>query len=174
MPAASGGCAEEGCQDLNFSRNAALWLVIVLFVFASFNLFEDSATPGPQQPLVFSDFIDQVEKGQVLEVTIEGQEIEGQFRDGREFKTHAPGDPSLVERLRANGVHVEAAPPEEVSPLFSFLISWFPMLLLIGVWIFVMARFGALTRQWIVLNAALWLVIAPLLFALSNLFAPPG
>ncbi|MEE9210195.1 MAG: ATP-dependent zinc metalloprotease FtsH [Kiloniellales bacterium] len=125
---------------MNFSRNAALWLVIVLLLFALFNLFQGSATRGPQQPLAFSDFLDQVESGQVLEVTIAGKEIEGQFRDGREFKTYAPEDPTLVERLRAKGVRIEAAPPEEASPLFSILISWFPMLLLIGVWIFFMRQ----------------------------------
>ena len=134
------GCAEEGFSDLNFSRNAALWLVIVLLLFALFNLFQGSVTHGPQQPLAFSDFMDQVENGQVIEVTIAGQDIEGQFRDGREFKTYAPEDPTLVERLRANGVRIEATPPEEGSPLFSILISWFPMLLLIGVWIFFMRQ----------------------------------
>ncbi len=100
---------------MNFSRNAALWLVIVLLLFALFNLFQGS-TRGPQPPLAFSDFLDQVESGQVLEVTIAGKEIEGQFRDGREFKTYAPGDPTLVERLRANGARIEAAPPECSAP----------------------------------------------------------
>ncbi len=97
---------------MNFSRNAALWLVIVLLLFALFNLFQGTATHGPQQPLAFSDFIDQVENSQGLEVTIARQEIEGQFRDGREFKTYAPGDLTLVERLRTNGARIEAAPPE--------------------------------------------------------------
>jgi cell division protease FtsH len=125
---------------LNFSRNAALWLVIVLLLFALFNLFQGTATHGPQQPLAFSDFIDQVESGQVLEVTIAGPEVEGRFRDGREFKSYIPEEANLVEILRANGVRIEAAAPEEVSPLFSILISWFPMLLLIGVWIFFMRQ----------------------------------
>ncbi|MFQ6018169.1 MAG: ATP-dependent zinc metalloprotease FtsH [Kiloniellaceae bacterium] len=125
---------------MNFSRNAALWLVIVLLLFALFNLFQGAATRGPQQELAFSDFIDQVENGQVREVTIQGQEIEGRFRDERQFKTFAPEDPGLVQRLRDNGVRIEAAPPEEVSPLLSILISWFPMLLLIGVWIFFMRQ----------------------------------
>ena len=124
---------------MNFSRNAALWLVIVLLLFALFNLFQGS-TRGPQPPLAFSDFVDQVESGQVLEVTIAGQEIEGRFRDGREFKSFVPENTNLVDTLRANGVRIEAAPPEEVSPLFSILISWFPMLLLIGVWIFFMRQ----------------------------------
>jgi len=125
---------------LNFSRNAALWLVIVLLLFALFNLFQGTATPGRQQPLAFSDFVDQVESGQISEVKIQGQEIEGQFQDGRQFRTYTPEDPTLVDRLRQNGVRIEAAPPEEVSPLLSILISWFPMLLLIGVWIFFMRQ----------------------------------
>ena len=125
---------------MNFSRNAALWLVIVLLLFALFNLFQGSATHGPQQPLAFSDFLDQVESGQVLEVTISGQDVEGRFRDGSEFKSFVPENTNLVETLRTNGVRIEAAPPEEVSPLFSILISWFPMLLLIGVWIFFMRQ----------------------------------
>ncbi len=125
---------------MNFSRNAALWLVIVLLLFALFNLFQGTATTGRQQPLAFSDFVDQVDSGQVSKVKIQGQEIEGEFRDGRQFRTFTPEDPTLVDRLRKNGVRIEAAPPEEVSPLLSILISWFPMLLLIGVWIFFMRQ----------------------------------
>ncbi len=98
-----------------FVRNAALWLVIVIFVVLS--MIEGPATPGPQQPL-------------------------------------------------------ETAPPEEWSPLVSFLTSWVPILLLIGGWIFFMARLGMLTRQWVVRNAVLFGVVGLLLFGLSILFAP--
>ena len=125
---------------MNFSRNAALWLVIVLLLFALFNLFQGSATRGAADELAFSEFVDRVESGEVREVTIQGQEIEGQFLDGQRFKTFAPEDPTLVERLRQGNVRIEAAPPEEFSPLLSILISWFPMLLLIGVWIFFMRQ----------------------------------
>jgi cell division protease FtsH len=128
---------------LNFSRNAALWLVIVLLLFALFNLFQGTASRGPQPPLNYSDFIDHVDSGRVAEVTISGQEITGQFRDGSEFKTVAPEDPTLVDRLLKNGVRLSAAEPEETSPLLSILISWFPMLLLIGVWIFFMRQMQA-------------------------------
>ena len=127
----SGGCAEERRQDLNFSQarlrapplpqwdvllawivlNAALWLVLGLLLSALFNLFEGPATRGPQQPLAVSDLIDQIENSQELEVAIARQEIEGPFRDGREFKTSAPEDPILIERLRANGARIEASPP---------------------------------------------------------------
>ncbi len=125
---------------MNFSRNAALWLVIVLLLFALFNLFQGTATRGPQAPLAYSEFINHVENGRVLKVTIQGQEINGQFRDGSEFQTFAPEDPGLVQRLSDNGIGITAAPPEETSPLLSILISWFPMLLLIGVWIFFMRQ----------------------------------
>ncbi len=125
---------------LNFSRNAVLWLVIVLLLFALFNLFQGTASRSPQAPLAYSEFINHVENGRVLKVTIQGQEIEGQFRDGSEFQTFAPEDPGLVQRLRDNSIGITAAPPEEASPLLSILISWFPMLLLIGVWIFFMRQ----------------------------------
>ena len=128
---------------MNFSRNAALWLVIVLLLFALFNLFQGTASRGPQPPLDYSDFIDHVDNGRVLEVRIQGREITGQFRDGSEFKTVAPEDPGLVDRLLQNGVRLAAAEPEETSPLLSILISWFPMLLLIGVWIFFMRQMQA-------------------------------
>ncbi len=125
---------------MNFSRNAALWIIIVLVLFALFNLFQGTATRGPQQQLAFSDFIDQVEAGQVLEVTIQGQQVTGQSRDGRQFQTFAPMDANLVPQLRENGVRITAAPEEEMNPLLQILMSWFPMLLLIGVWIFFMRQ----------------------------------
>ena len=85
--------------SLNFSRNAALWLVIVLLLFALFNLFQGTTSRSPQAPLAYSEFINHVENGRVLKVTIQGQEITGQFRDGSEFQTFAPEDPGLVQRL---------------------------------------------------------------------------
>ncbi len=125
---------------MNFSRNAALWIIIVLLLFALFNLFQGSTSRGPQQQLAFSDFVDQVETGQISEVTIQGQQITGQTRDGRQFQSYAPEDANLVTQLRENDVRINAAPVEEVNPLLSILISWFPMLLLIGVWIFFMRQ----------------------------------
>ena len=81
--------------------------------------------------MAFSDFVTAVEQGDIREVTIQGQAIIGQFRDGRQFQTYAPDDPTLVKTLRKQGVRIRALPSEEDSPtLFSILISWFPMLLL--------------------------------------------
>jgi len=125
---------------LNFSRNAALWIIIILLLFALFNLFQGSSTRAPQTALPYSQFMENVENGQVQEVTIQGNNITGRLGDGRSFQTYAPDDPSLVERLRESGTQINAEPQESVNPLLSILISWFPMLLLIGVWIFFMRQ----------------------------------
>lgn len=125
---------------MNFSRNAALWIVIVLLLIILFNVFQGSPNRGPQETLAFSEFIDRVDSGEVLEVKIQGQHISGQTRQGRNFETYAPDDPTLVDRLQKAGVRIDAAPEEETNPLLQILISWFPMLLLIGVWIFFMRQ----------------------------------
>jgi len=127
---------------LNFSRNLALWVVIALLVFALFNLFQGSTTPrGPQTNLAFSEFLTSVESGEVQDVTIKGNNITGHYRDGRAFGTYAPNAPNLVDTLSKQGVRITAQPSDEGSPtLWGILISWFPMLLLIGVWIFFMRQ----------------------------------
>ena len=128
-------------STLNFSRNLALWVIIALLIFALFNLFQGTSPRNSQGAMAFSDFVTAVEQGDIREVTIQGQAIIGQFRDGRQFQTYAPDDPTLVKTLRKQGVRIRALPSEEDSPtLFSILISWFPMLLLIGVWIFFMRQ----------------------------------
>jgi len=126
---------------VNISRNLALWVIIALLVFALFNLFQGSSPRGTQQPLAYTDFMSQVESGDIKEVTIKGQQVTGKFRDGRSLVTYAPDDPSLISKLEKNGVRITAQPSDEGSPtLWSVLISWFPMLLLIGVWIFFMRQ----------------------------------
>jgi len=126
---------------LNFSRNLALWVIIALLVFALFNLFQGTSSRSPQTALAYSDFVASVENGEVLDVTIQGESISGHYRDGRGFKTFAPQDPGMVENLRQHGVRVSAMPSDDSVPsLFGVLISWFPMLLLIGVWIFFMRQ----------------------------------
>ncbi len=128
----------------NFGRNLALWVVIGLLVIALFNLFQPAQQTGPQTSLAFSEFIDSVEGGQVRDVTIQGRQIDGHFGDGRAFQTYAPDDPTLVQRLNEQGVRITAKPVEEAVPsLLGILLSWFPMLLLIGVWIFFMRQMQA-------------------------------
>jgi cell division protease FtsH len=125
----------------NFGKNLALWIVIGLLLVALFNLFQTSSSRGPQATLAFSDFLNDVNRGQVADVTIQGNNISGHFTDSRAFSTYAPNDPNLVSRLTDKGVRITAAPVDENVPsLFGVLISWFPMLLLIGVWIFFMRQ----------------------------------
>jgi cell division protease FtsH len=89
----------------------------------------------------FSSFLTEVDKGNVASVDIRGSEISGTFRDGKGFKTYSPNYPNLVEKLSAKGVAITAGPREEKGPsLWGVILSWFPMLLLIGVWIFFMRQ----------------------------------
>ncbi len=126
---------------MNISRNLALWVIVALLVFALFNLFQGSSPRGAQQPLAYTDFMAQVESGDIKEVTIKGQQVTGKFRDGRSLVTFAPDDPQMIPKLEEHGVRISAQPSDEGSPtLWSVLISWFPMLLLIGVWIFFMRQ----------------------------------
>jgi cell division protease FtsH len=125
----------------SFGKNLALWIIIGLLLVALFNLFQSSATRSPQNSLAYSEFVNDVNRGQVREVTIQGNTISGKFSDGRSFSSYSPTDPNLVNRLIDHGVMIRAAPAEESVPsLFGILISWFPMLLLIGVWIFFMRQ----------------------------------
>ena len=129
---------------MNIGRNLALWVIIALLVFALFNLFQSSTPRGAQQPLAYSDFLSQVESGDVREVTIKGRQVTGVFRDGRTLSTYSPDDPNLIAKLQKHGVRISAQPLDDGSPtIWSVLISWFPMLLLIGVWIFFMRQMQA-------------------------------
>ena len=126
---------------MNFSRNLALWIVVALLVFALFNLFQGSPSRGPENTLAFSEFLSEVNRGDILEVTIQGKKISGHFRDGRSFSTYSPDAPNLVSQLTDRGVRITAVPADDGSPTFwGILISWFPMLLLIGIWIFFMRQ----------------------------------
>ncbi|NKE48753.1 ATP-dependent metallopeptidase FtsH/Yme1/Tma family protein [Roseomonas frigidaquae] len=127
----------------NFGRNLALWVIVALLLVALFNLFQPSNGGGNRaaQQVAYSDFLNEVSAGHVRDVTIQGRTVTGQLNDGRSFSTFTPEDPQLVSRLTERGVRVVARPEEsDVNPLFQILISWFPMLLLIGVWIFFMRQ----------------------------------
>jgi len=126
----------------NFGKNLALWIIIGLLLVALFNLFQSSANRGSSNPKPYSEFIDEVNRGQVSDVTIQGNVITFTLADKHAtYSTYAPNDPGLVRQLLDKGVTIKAAPTEENVPtLFSILINWFPMLLLIGVWIFFMRQ----------------------------------
>jgi cell division protease FtsH len=125
-----------------FGRNVLLWIIIVVLMIGLFNMFQGSANRDTQSPVSYSRFIDEVQNGSVADVTIQGRNITGSFKGGAgSFSTYAPEDPGLVDKLTARGVSISAVPDSEGVPsLFGILISWFPMLLLIGVWIFFMRQ----------------------------------
>jgi cell division protease FtsH len=122
----------------NLIKNMAIWLVIALILMTVFNQF--SVRQQTQVPIDYSQFITELNQGRIAKVVIDGRTLRGIKSDGRRFTTYAPSDPWLVSDLLKSGVVVEAKPEEEPSMLMSIFISWFPMLLLIGVWIFFMRQ----------------------------------
>jgi cell division protease FtsH len=122
----------------NLMKNIAVWLVIALVLMMVFNQF--GQRQATQAPLEYSQFLEEVRQGQIAKVSIEGHVLKGVRADGKRFTTYAPSDPWMVSDLLKNGVVVEAKPEEEASFLMSLFISWFPMLLLIGVWVFFMRQ----------------------------------
>jgi cell division protease FtsH len=125
----------------NFGRNLALWVIIALLLVVLFNLFQPGTTRTASTQVAYSDFIGEVNGGRVRDVVIQGRTVTGALTDGRSFQTYTPEDPSLVSRLNDKGVRVIAKPEEsDVNPLLHYLLSWFPMLLLIGVWVFFMRQ----------------------------------
>ncbi|GAB4259337.1 MAG: ATP-dependent zinc metalloprotease FtsH [Deferrisomatales bacterium] len=121
-----------------FFRNLALWLLILLILLLVFQLFP--GTQPARQMVTYSDFLEAVDEGRVGEVTLQGREIFGLYTDRSAFKTFSPNDPELVKILREAGVSIVAKPEKESPWYMTILISWFPMLLLIGVWIFFMRQ----------------------------------
>ncbi len=129
-------------MNSNF-RNLAIWVVIALVLVALFNLFQGSAGRGRGEPISYSEFLAAVEIGNVADVTIQKHRVEGSYRDkGGRFTTFTPPeDPGLIERLSKKNVKITVRPPDdEVPSILNLLASWFPMLLLIGVWIFFMRQ----------------------------------
>ena len=125
-----------------FYKNLALWLVIGLILIGLFNVFNKPLTS--QSEVVFSEFMNEVENGQITEVMIQGDSISGKYADGRSFQTMAPPkDPDLIRILRGKGVRIVVVPPEQTSWYMNILISWFPMILLLGIWIFFMRQMQA-------------------------------
>jgi cell division protease FtsH len=125
----------------NLGRNIALWVVVALFLVVLFNVFQPSSTSNNATELAYSNFLTDVSSGNVQDVTISGHDVTGTTKDGKAFETYTPDDPSLVGKLIAAGVHVDAKPQgDNMNPILKILISWAPMLLLIGVWVFFMRQ----------------------------------
>lgn len=122
-------------------RNIIVWLLAIVLLSGAMNMLVGGADRANAENLAFSEFMNHVENKKVSEVTIEGASISGTYVDGKRFYTYAPFDPNMVEMLRKNDVKVTAQPEDTTSnTLWGVLISWFPMILLIGVWIFFMRQ----------------------------------
>ena len=125
----------------NFGRNLALWVIIALLLVVLFNLFQPGVSHTASTQIAYSDFITEVNNSRVRDVVIQGRTVSGQLNDGRTFQTYTPEDPTLVKTLTDKNVRVIAKPEDgDVNPLLHYLLSWFPMLLLIGVWVFFMRQ----------------------------------
>ncbi len=124
-----------------FNKGVFIWLFVILLILFLFNIYHK---PKKQyENVAFSDFAESVAGDQVSSVVMQGKNISGVMKDGRDFKTFAPDDPELVKLLRQHKVTIQAKPDDESGIWQSIFVSWFPMLLLIGVWIFFMRQMQA-------------------------------
>lgn len=124
-----------------FYKNLALWIIIAFILLALFNMLNQ---PVEVPKIVYSEFMEQVEKGEVKEVQIQGDKATGEYNKGGTFETYIPTeDPELLKLLREKGVRTVVAPPEKANWYMNVLISWFPLVLLLGIWIFFMRQMQA-------------------------------
>ena len=123
-------------------RHFALWAIIALLLIALFNMFQSPADSASGTKIAYSQFLQDVDAGQINEVTISGNQIFGSYSgSGGKFQTYSPGDGDLVQRLEANNVTINAQPETDGSNSFlGYFISWLPILVILGVWIFFMRQ----------------------------------
>ncbi|HEX2965593.1 MAG TPA: ATP-dependent zinc metalloprotease FtsH [Syntrophorhabdaceae bacterium] len=124
-------------------NNKSLFIILLLIIMAFFIFKVFPTSKKNYEEVIFSDFVTSVETGKIASVTIQGRNIIGAYKEGKEFKTYAPEDPELMNLLRQNNVRITAKPDDEPGFWQSILVSWVPMLLLIGVWIFFMRQMQA-------------------------------
>jgi cell division protease FtsH len=130
---------------LNNLRNLFLWIVIALLLVFLFNLFQGQSQRANTQTLTYTAFQQQVADGQIKKVTVQGDEISGDYATGAHFTTTTPAnDPSLWPMLKDHGVNVSVTPADDGMPtLVGVFVNWFPMLLLIAVWVFFLRQMQA-------------------------------
>jgi len=122
-------------------RNFIVWTILAFSLLGLYNLIDNPAVINEKTEITFSQLLAEVDSGNVVDVEISGDNISGHYSDGRSFETFSPSDPTLIERLYNRGVSISAKPTKEGgSVLLNILVSWFPMLLLIAVWIFFMRQ----------------------------------
>jgi cell division protease FtsH len=122
---------------LNIYRNLFIWLIIGVMIILLFHLV--STPKKSEQEIIFSDFMTRLESGDVEEVTIKGNNVEGKLRGGRTFKTYTAEYPELVEILRSKNVKI-IAKPEEQNPWWHIFLNWGPIIFLVAIWIFFMRQ----------------------------------
>jgi cell division protease FtsH len=133
----------EGIPLNNF-RNLALWVVVFLLLVVLFNVLNSAGQKQSAQAIKYSDFIQQVDDGAVRQLTIQGNQLSGTLANNQSFTSYKPDDPGLVKRLEDHHVEYEVKPTDDGTFNFlNILISWFPMLLLIGVWVFFLRQMQA-------------------------------
>jgi cell division protease FtsH len=127
---------------MNNQKNILVWVAIFVALIFTFSLLQGEAPGSSKQNLDLSDFLAKVDNKQVSNIKIQGRTVEGKLSDGSNFTTYV-GDYAIdiVNRLNGSGAHIEIAPPDtKMNSLFSIFVSWFPMVLLIGVWVFFMRQ----------------------------------
>ncbi|MBU6270534.1 MAG: ATP-dependent zinc metalloprotease FtsH [Betaproteobacteria bacterium] len=122
----------------NVFSKAAVWLVIALVLFTVFKQFDGRQARGGDMP--YSQFMAEAREGRIDSVTIDGRTLRARTKDNKSVTVFSPSDPWMVGDLMKFGVQVNAKPEEEQSLLLNIFVSWFPMLLLIGVWVFFMRQ----------------------------------
>ena len=111
----------------NFSKNIALWIIIGLLLVALFNLFQNSSNKKSLSQISFSDFIAATESGNISEVNIRGNYVEGYLEDGRSFTTYSPNYPNLVDKLNENSVKITAEPSDKsMHPFLKYIAFLVP------------------------------------------------
>ncbi len=124
-------------------KNIALWLLISLVMIFLFNYFNTSEQTRAKTSISYTQFLELVKSGKVTKVLLQGEEITGEQADGKPFKTYSPNDPNLIRLLQDKKVEISVRPKEDNPWYTTLLVSWLPMLLLVGIWIFFMRQMQA-------------------------------
>jgi cell division protease FtsH len=125
---------------VNNFKSIAIWMVVALVLMTVFNQFNNHQQQTAQVQLDYSQFLEEVKQGHITKVLIEGRALKATTAEGKRITSYAPNDLWMVSDLLKNGVTIEAKPEEEPSFLMNIFVSWFPMILLIGVWVFFMRQ----------------------------------
>ncbi|HEY9073036.1 MAG TPA: ATP-dependent zinc metalloprotease FtsH [Desulfobaccales bacterium] len=126
-----------------FYKNIALWLLITLVMIFLFNYFNTVEHTKGKSTINYSNFVDLVRSSKVTKVILQGDEITGELSDGKAFKSYSPHDPDLVKLLQSKKVEITAKPRDDTPWYMTFILSWLPMLVLVGIWIFFMRQMQA-------------------------------